>query len=164
MKSTIDKNTKILVLGIYPSRESEKANKYYSNKGNRFWELLEIDKNFDYEKKKRILKKYGIGLWDMFESVKRKGSADNNIISGKLNDFNNIRKKCKNLKLIIFNGKGIIKKCKKIVGKEKVKEILEVLGDDMKELYSSSSANNGQTEERKKEWKKFFKNKFCLNS
>lgn len=153
MEPIIDKNTKILILGTFPGEESIKKNEYYASRRNNFWELLGIEKDLDYESKKDKLKQRGIGIWDMFKSVEREGSADVEITSGELNDFNEIIKDYKNIKSVVFNGKGIVKKCKKITEKEQVAKVLEIFnGMDVKYLYSSSGANNRYTVERKKEW------------
>lgn len=151
-----DKNIRILILGSYPGEVTIRRQEYYSHGGNSFWELLGIDRNLDYESKKRELLKRGIGIWDVFESVERKGALDKNIKSGVLNDFSDIWNDYKNLEFIVLNGKGIIEKCKKIVGKEKVEEVLEIFGNKKKEVYSSSGAGNGKINERAIEWGRIF--------
>lgn len=156
MNIIADKNMKILILGSYPGEVTIRRQEYYSHSGNQFWKLLGIDRGLDYESKKRELLKRGIGVWDMFESVERKGSSDKNIKSGVLNDFKNIWNEYDNLDLIVINGKGVIKKCKKIVGKEKVEEVLEIFRNRKKEVCSSSGAGNGKANERAIEWGRIF--------
>ena len=60
-----DDNSKILVLGSFPSVKSRQTDFYYGNKQNRFWKTLqtlyggEID---TVEHKKQLCLKYGIWL------------------------------------------------------------------------------------------------------
>lgn len=39
--SLFDKNSKVLILGSFPSPNSKIAGFYYQNKYNRFWEIME---------------------------------------------------------------------------------------------------------------------------
>ncbi len=151
MKPILDKNTKILILGTYPGERTIKKQEYYSHPGNRFWSLISrvVKQNIyemDYQNKIRTLKQYRIGLWDVFESVKREGSSDNKIIEGELNDFTELKLISPKLETIYLNGVTIVSNTKKISDKN-IKNILNKLGYNVIELYSSSGANNGNKKE-----------------
>jgi len=106
----VDNNTTILVLGSLPSDTSIKMQEYYSHPRNQFWELLEIVFNMNlvskpYQEKISLLKKIGVGLWDVYQSGERVGSADAKIKKANLNDFGMLNKLAPNISLICFNGK-----------------------------------------------------------
>lgn len=75
-----DKNSKILILGSFPSVKSRAVGFYYENKQNRFWKMLEqifgekISDSID--DKKAFLKRHNIALWDVIQESDLKGSAD----------------------------------------------------------------------------------------
>lgn len=75
-----DKNSKILILGSFPSVKSRSNGFYYGNKQNRFWRMLETifnDKIEDnIESKKKFLKKHKIALFDVVLESNLTGSAD----------------------------------------------------------------------------------------
>lgn len=78
-----DENSKILILGSFPSVKSREANFYYGHPQNRFWPLLsklldsEIPGNI--EKKKTLLVDNNIALWDTLDSCDIIGSSDSSI-------------------------------------------------------------------------------------
>lgn len=78
-----DKNSRILILGTFPSVESRKSQFYYSNLRNRFWKV--ISEVFKYDEcstitdKKNMLIKNRIALWDVIESCEIIGSSDSSI-------------------------------------------------------------------------------------
>ena len=78
-----DKNSKILILGSFPSVKSREANFYYGHPQNRFWPLLsrilETDAPQNTEEKKALLIKNNIALWDTLDSCDIIGSSDSSI-------------------------------------------------------------------------------------
>lgn len=78
-----DENSKILVLGSFPSVKSREENFYYGHPQNRFWKVLSAVYNepvpLSVEEKKRFLYKHGIALWDVIASCEIEGSADSSI-------------------------------------------------------------------------------------
>lgn len=90
-----DKNSKVLILGSFPSIKSRECNFYYSNPKNRFWEIISYITNRDlihsdiYEKK-LILSNNKIALWDVVKSCKIKASIDSSINNAIPNDINYI--------------------------------------------------------------------------
>ena len=75
-----DKDSRVLILGSFPSVKSRAIDFYYGNKQNRFWKLIcgyfgeEIPQST--EEKKDFLKRRKIALWDMVVSCEIIGSAD----------------------------------------------------------------------------------------
>jgi len=106
-KPIFDNNCKLLVLGSCPSVKSLQKAEYYGHKQNRFWRvifgLLGEDFTDDYESKKQMLLRHGIGLWDTIGSCKRDGSLDSNITVVVPNDVASLVKNS-GVKCIALNG------------------------------------------------------------
>ena len=70
-----DTNAEVLILGTMPSEMSLKLNQYYGHGGNSFWKIVfaifgdEFSTN--YEKRKSVLLKNNIALWDVLQACKR---------------------------------------------------------------------------------------------
>ncbi len=75
-----DKNSKILILGSFPSVKSRLDGFYYAHPQNRFWKMLSqvfSDQIFDeIEEKKKFLIKHNIALYDVVAESNLQGSAD----------------------------------------------------------------------------------------
>lgn len=104
-----NKESKILFLGSFPSVKSREQNFYYMHPKNRFYPLLEkvfLDEftTIDIEKKKQLLLKHNIALFDVIESCDIVGSSDSSIRNIVLNDIDSILKQT-NISKIILNGK-----------------------------------------------------------
>lgn len=103
-----NKNSKILILGSFPSVKSRELNFYYGHPQNRFWKLMskiyneEIGDEIDL--KKQFLLKNNIALWDSLKSCEIKGSSDASITNVEINNIEELIKKS-NISKIIFNGK-----------------------------------------------------------
>lgn len=83
-----DKDSKVLILGSFPSADSLKEGFFYQNCRNRFWCVMQkvFDKKGlvgDIDAQKDFLKEQNIALWDIWVECVRKGkgtdSADKNI-------------------------------------------------------------------------------------
>lgn len=78
-----DEDSKILILGSFPSVKSREANFYYGHPQNRFWRLLarilEAETPQSIEEKKRLLLENNIALWDTLDSCDIAGSSDSSI-------------------------------------------------------------------------------------
>lgn len=78
-----DRDSKLLILGSFPSVKSRETNFYYGNKQNRFWRVLE--QTFcesaveSIESKKKLLQKHKIALWDIVKTCEIKGSSDSDL-------------------------------------------------------------------------------------
>ncbi|MDO5022199.1 MAG: DNA-deoxyinosine glycosylase [Eubacteriales bacterium] len=80
-----DKNSKILILGSFPSVKSREDGFYYAHPQNRFWRLLENIYNEtipkDIPSRKAFLLKHSIALFDVIYKCEIKGSSDASIKS-----------------------------------------------------------------------------------
>lgn len=103
-----NKNSKILILGSFPSVKSRELNFYYGHPQNRFWKLMSKIYNEEIGDeiylKKQFLLKNNIALWDTLKSCEIKGSSDASITNVEINNIEELMKKS-NISKIIFNGK-----------------------------------------------------------
>ncbi len=107
-----DGNSKILILGSFPSVASREADFFYGHKQNRFWRVLAAV--FDTvvpestEEKKDFLLNHGIALWDVIGSCDITGSSDSSIKNVNPNDISIILDNA-DIKNIYVNGKTALK-------------------------------------------------------
>ena len=86
--------SKILILGSFPSVKSRENEFYYGHPQNRFWKVLsfvlkeEVPETI--EEKKRLLLQNQIALWDVIASCSIVGSSDTTIKDVVVNDFSKI--------------------------------------------------------------------------
>lgn len=87
----INRDSKILILGSFPSVISRREGFYYMNPQNRFWKVLGtvLNENFScsIENKKILLKKHKIALFDVVKSCEIKGSQDSELVLKEYNDI-----------------------------------------------------------------------------
>ena len=80
-----DENSKVLILGTFPSIKSREMEFYYGHPQNRFWKVIsalteeETPEREEVRKKKEMLLKHGIAIWDVIASCKIQGSSDSSI-------------------------------------------------------------------------------------
>ena len=78
-----DKNSKILILGSFPSVKSREQNFYYGHPQNRFWKVLaRLTKEVlpeTVEEKKKLMLRHQIALWDVVACCEIIGSSDSSI-------------------------------------------------------------------------------------
>jgi len=79
-----DPESRILILGSFPSLTSRREHFFYMHPQNRFWPLLSAVFSDPFgetsiEEKIRLLKKHGIALYDVLEACEITGSADGSI-------------------------------------------------------------------------------------
>ncbi len=103
-----DKNSKILVLGSFPSQKSREQMFFYGHPQNRFWKVLalvfECDVPESISEKRNFILEHNIALWDVIASCEIVGSADSSIKNVVPNDVNKILSSA-NIKAIFVNGK-----------------------------------------------------------
>lgn len=89
-----DQNSRILILGSFPSVKSRQANFFYHHPQNRFWKVLanvfDDGLPMTVEQKKVFLNKHQIALWDVIASCEIKGSSDSSITNVEVNDLKRI--------------------------------------------------------------------------
>ena len=105
----IDSDSKILILGTFPSTQSFKNSFYYAHPRNQFWRLLA--KAFDdeepktIEEKRAFLKRHHIALWDIVKGCERQNSLDSSLKNVEVNDIEELLKRYPNIKAIFFTGR-----------------------------------------------------------
>lgn len=124
----INKNSKILILGSFPSVKSREQNFYYGNNKNRFWKLISDIFNEELPKtvqdKTNIIINNKLALWDVLCSCSIHASEDSSIKEERVNDIKSLVEKY-NIRVLLFNGNTAYKFYKKhIKNIEKVKEII----------------------------------------
>ena len=89
-----DKDSKILILGSFPSVKSREEAFFYGHKQNRFWKLLagilSEKKPETVEEKKDFLHRNCIAVWDVIHSCDIIGSSDSSIRNVVPNDLSEI--------------------------------------------------------------------------
>ena len=103
-------DSKILILGSFPSIKSLQEGFYYAHPRNQFWPILaEIfhEKTDTKEQKIALCKKHHIALFDSAKSLKRENgnSSDSNLKNIEVNDFERLLKEYPSIELIAFTGK-----------------------------------------------------------
>ena len=102
-----DKNSKLLILGSFPSVKSRAEGFYYGNPQNRFWRTVcgffgeEAPKTI--EGKTDFLLRRGIALWDVIVSCEVVGSSDASIKDEVVADIPSLVEKSK-ISAILCNG------------------------------------------------------------
>ncbi|MBS1314101.1 MAG: DNA-deoxyinosine glycosylase, partial [Clostridia bacterium] len=89
-----DENSRILLLGSFPSPKSREAGFYYGHPQNRFWKVLSavlsVPEPQSVEEKREMLLSHGIALWDVLASCEIDGASDASIRNAAANDFSRI--------------------------------------------------------------------------
>ena len=118
----IKKDTKIVILGTFPS-EASRDTFFYHKSTNQFWTILsklyncndichlqknEISKDNEEQlinNRKAFLKKYQIGLWDVIDKCDIDKSKDSSIKNPSYNDLASLKTECPKLEHIYFSSK-----------------------------------------------------------
>lgn len=102
-----DQNSKVLILGSFPSVKSREVAFFYGHKQNRFWKV--VAKVFDcpvpetIEEKTKLILENHLALWDTIGSCEIVGSSDSTITNVKANDLSVILNQCP-IERIFCNG------------------------------------------------------------
>lgn len=103
-----NKNSRVLILGSFPSVKSREQNFFYGHPQNRFWrviaEVFDRDVPQTIEEKKALILENGLALWDSIASCEITGSSDASIRHAKANDISIILGNC-NIEKIYCNGR-----------------------------------------------------------
>ena len=152
-----DKNSRVLILGSFPSVKSREMMFFYGHPQNRFWKMVasifdEAVPNSIEEKKKLILGNH-LALWDVIAECEIVGSSDASIKNARANDLSEILDNAP-IRKIIVNGKT--------AERLYIKYIEPVTGIKAVVLPSTSPANAAWSLERLIEvWEAELKNKNC---
>lgn len=144
-----DKNSKILILGSFPSVKSREQQFYYGHPQNRFWRLLaaifEAQMPQSAKERRKFIISHNIALWDVIGSCEITGSADSSIKNVKVNDISIILDAC-DIRKIFINGNTAFKLYEKY--------LKPLCGVEAVKLPSTSPANAAWNFDRLyEEWK-----------
>ena len=107
-----DENSKVLILGSFPSVKSREAQFFYGHPQNRFWKLLALIFDEDVpelvDEKRAFLLRNNIAVWDVIQSCDIAGSSDASIKNVVANDLSIVLNNA-NIKNIYVNGKTAYK-------------------------------------------------------
>ena len=103
-----DTESKILILGSFPSVKSRENNFFYGHPQNRFWKVmanvLEWEVPTTIEEKREMLLKNHVAVWDVIASCCIVGSSDTSIKDVVINDFSRILENSK-VERVYLNGR-----------------------------------------------------------
>lgn len=143
IEPVFDQNSKILILGSFPSVKSREEMFFYGHPQNRFWRVVSavFEKPLPntVEEKRKLLLSSRIALWDVISSCDIVGSSDSTIKNVVPNDLNRIFKTA-SIEKIYVNGKTSEKYYNKY--------IRDVINKEATCLPSTSPANARWTLER----------------
>ncbi len=116
-----DGNSKILILGSFPSVKSREEGFFYGHPQNRFWRVISVvfheDTPHTIEDKKAFLLRNRIALWDVIGSCDIKGSSDSSIRNVSANDLRVILDHA-DIRRIYVNGQTAYKYYRKYAERE----------------------------------------------
>lgn len=103
-----DGNSKILILGSFPSVKSREQLFFYGHPQNRFWKVTSVVFGVKtpetVREKTDFLLSHNIALWDVIASCNIRGSSDSSISDAAPNDLSAVLKGSQ-IKRIFTNGK-----------------------------------------------------------
>ena len=151
-KPIFDKNSKILILGSFPSVVSRKFGFYYANPQNRFWrvlaQILNAPPPASTEEKIKFLLAHGIAIYDAAISCEIKGSSDAKMTAVVPANLKSIFGGARIARVFANGGKA-----HEICEKYLKTQILNATGKGPVKLPSTSSANaNFSCERLVQEW------------
>lgn len=102
-----DRNSRVLILGSFPSVKSREQQFYYGHPQNRFWKVLasvcKEEIPVTISQKRAFLLQKRIALWDVIASCEIVGSSDSSIKNVKANEIDRILEET-DIRLICCNG------------------------------------------------------------
>jgi hypoxanthine-DNA glycosylase len=148
----VGRQTRLLVLGSFPSEASLAARQYYAHPRNQFWPLLSALWRIDlralpYKRRLAEARARGLGIWDVYASCRREGSLDSAIEHATLNDLAGVVRRAPALRAIAHNGGE----------SARAMSVTRTLGVPVHRLPSTSPANASWSFERKvAAWREVF--------
>lgn len=136
IEPVFNRDSKILILGSFPSVKSREGQFFYHHPQNRFWKVLarifHSELPTTIEEKKLFLLANQIAVWDVIASCEIEGSSDSSIRHVVPNDLNRILKTA-DIQCIYTNGGTAYNLYKKYCQKQ--------TGMEARKLPSTSPAN-----------------------
>jgi len=110
IKPVIFPDSKVLILGSFPSIKSFEEGFYYAHPRNQFWPILLAIYNEPIQTKEEkiaLCKKHNIALFDSAANLQRdaNNSSDTNLKNIEVNDFEKLLEQYPSIKTILFTGK-----------------------------------------------------------
>lgn len=144
-----NEDSRILVLGSFPSVKSREQQFFYGHKQNRFWKVLAAVLGCpvpeDIPQKRQMLLSHGIAVWDVIASCEITGSSDASIREVVPNDLSPILETAE-IRQIYANGAKSYELYQKYLA--------AAMGRGIVKLPSTSPANAAYSLERLvEEWK-----------
>lgn len=106
----VSADSRVLILGSMPGKDSLRKHQYYAHPKNAFWrivgEIFGFDAESSYEDRTLSLSASGIALWDVLQSCTRKSSLDSDIDRSSVvpNGFRGFFASYPNIHKVCFNG------------------------------------------------------------
>jgi hypoxanthine-DNA glycosylase len=100
--------TKILILGSFPSIQSFETSFYYAHPRNQFWKILSEVTGYpslNRDQKLWLLKESHLGLWDMIASCSRENSLDSTLEDECVHDIPSFLEAHPHIEKLAFTGK-----------------------------------------------------------
>ena len=138
-----DRESRILILGSFPSVKSRESGFFYGHPQNRYWKVLaavfEDSCPETVPEKKAFLLRHRIASWDVIRSCEITGSSDASIRNVQVNDLTGILETA-DIRTVYVNGRTAEKMYRKYM--------LPLTGRDCVTLPSTSPANAAWSLER----------------
>ena len=102
------KDSKVLILGSFPSIDSFDKAFYYAHPSNKFWKILSTLTNYpinNRDQKIWLLKEFKFALWDMVESCTRDNSLDSSLEEIEVNNIAEFLEEHPSIKKVAFTGR-----------------------------------------------------------
>ncbi len=144
--------TRLVVLGSFPSAASLAAQQYYAHPRNQFWPIVGALlgaplASLPYAERVAIVRAAGLGIWDVYARCHREGSLDADIEGAEPNDLAALRAGAPALRAIAHNGGESARAMRTTAG----------MGLEVHRLPSTSPANASWSLERKlAAWREVF--------
>ena len=145
-------NTRLLVLGSFPSEASLAAQAYYAHPRNHFWPILSALWDVEllalpYAQRLDEVRARGLGIWDVYAHCRREGSLDSAIEDAVPNDIAGLKRLAPGLAGAAHNGGESARSMR----------VTRELGLAVHRLPSTSPANASWSFERKlAAWREVF--------
>jgi len=102
------KDSKVLILGSFPSIDSFEKSFYYAHPRNQFWKLLSELTAYPINNKDQkiwLLKESKVALWDMVKECTRENSLDSSLEEIEVNNIAEFIEEHPSIKKIAFTGR-----------------------------------------------------------
>lgn len=103
------RDTRVLILGSFPSASSLAARQYYAHPRNHFWPLLgtilrEPLAALAYRERLHRVRAHRVGIWDTIVTCERRGSLDADIRNALAGEIARVSRVATALRAVCFNG------------------------------------------------------------